>query len=115
MKNIAGNCPLCGGDYKFVCTPIDRQQLMIDENNQSAEYEGYRFVLTHSVASLLAMNGVPYKLGTIVGETVCHGIEWAAAKTALILSDNPRYYYLIEIKCSDCEFVSKRYFTDKIK
>lgn len=115
MKNIAGNCPLCGGDYKFVCTPIDRQQLMIDENNQSAVYKGARFTLTHSIALLLKMNGIPYKLGTIVGETVSHGIEWVGAKTILTLTNQSRYYYLVEIKCGACGFVSKRYFTDKLE
>ena len=112
---IAGTCPLCGGSFKFSQTTIDRRQLIIDENNKSAIYNGAKFTLTHSIAALCNLHGVPYGLGKALGSVVADGVENASARLVIAASGESRIWYLIEIKCSDCGYVVKRYYTDKIE
>lgn len=112
---IAGTCPLCGSSFKFSQTVIDKKELIIDENKKYALYNGAEFILTHSIAALCKLYGMPYGLGKAIGSVAVDVVENAGAELAIALSDESRIGYLIEIKCSVCDYVVKRYYTDKIE
>lgn len=112
---IVGKCPLCGAVYERIDTAINRKDLIIDEVSKDGFYNGAKFTLTHSVALLLHTAGVPYGLGKQAGKMITSGVENIGAEITLAVSEKSRFLYLIEIKCVNCNFVAKRYYTDKIE
>lgn len=112
---VVGTCPLCGEVYKLGHTTINRRDLIIDEVSKEGVYNGAKFTLTHSVAFLLHTVGVPYGLGKEAGKMITSGVENIMAEINLAVSGESRFFYLIEIKCVNCNFVAKRYYTDKIE
>lgn len=112
---VIGTCPLCGDVYKIRYTTINRKDLIIDEVSKEGYYNGAKFALTHSVAFLLNTYGVPYGLGKEAGKMITSVVENIGAEINLAVSGKSRLLYLIEIKCVNCNFVAKRYYTDKIE
>lgn len=112
---VIGTCPVCDGVYKLRCTTINRKDLIIDENKEGF-YKNVKWALTHSVAALLNVSeGVPYGLGKEAGRVVANVVENIGAEINLRVSGKSRFVYLIEIKCVNCNFVAKRYYTDKLE
>ena len=113
---VIGICPLCGEVYKLRHTTINRKDLIIDEVSKEGCYNGVKFALTHSVAFLLYTTyGVPYGLGKEAGKMITSVVENIGAEINLAVSEKSRFFYLIEIKCVNCNFVAKRYYTDKLE
>lgn len=112
---VVGTCPLCGEVYKIRHTTINRKDLIIDEVSKEGFYNGAKFTLTHSVAFLLHTVGVPYGLGKEAGKMITSVVENIGVEINLAVSEKSRFFYLIEIKCVNCNFVAKRYYTDKIE
>ncbi len=112
---IAGNCPLCGGVFHLKPKKINRKELIIDEVSKEGVYKGVKFTLTHSVALLLNTVEIPYGLGKEIGKLVASIVENIGAEIDLEVSKKSRFFYLIEIKCVNCDFVAKSYYTDKLE
>lgn len=110
---VVGTCPICSGQIELVHTDTkDACDVMIDKANESIVYRGAGYVLVGSVSILCKINGIPF--GTKIGEVTKQTVQMASATIAAKLSDAPPKTYFFEIRCKDCHFVLKRYYTQNI-
>lgn len=120
---VLGTCPLCGKKFEFSYTIIDKEYLLKHVKKDSFDkrldiiYKGSKFVATHSIAFLLNQCNVPYGLGKALGEKAVDLAVDLGEKAfdRVLVKDVNINIYLIEIKCRKCDFVVKRYYTDKIE
>lgn len=115
------NCPICSSSISIVTTTIDKKALdreaTIDEVNKSLIYRGCKFVMAYSIGQLCKLHGVPLgrDIGNVVTSAYEQGLAYVGSEIKAKITGEPRYVYLVEIKCQECDYVVKKYFTDKIE
>lgn len=106
-------CPVCGGvvEIKLVDT-INHWDSVEESLNESIVYKGASYLFIESVACLCRINGIPMgkEIGRLARELLVNTTETVID---IIEGEQPDFY-LLEMRCSDCNMVLKRYYTPKI-
>ena len=106
-------CPVCGGvvEIKLVDT-INHWDSVEESLNESIIYKGASYVFIESVAWLCRINGIPMEkeIGRLAREVLVNTTETVIDTIVCKQPD----FYLLEMRCSDCNMVLKRYYTPKI-
>lgn len=133
-------CPICGKEVELYTSIVSKDYIKkhIDNPNDVENnlfYKGARWTFINSCGLLAKLHGIPFKVGKVMGEGIAaaevdminaasrsiergdnniatlrcafQAVSNSLGKTLNKMNDS---YAMIEIRCSACGFVLKRYY-----
>lgn len=133
-------CPICGKEVELYTSIVSKDYIKKHNDNpndieNNLFYKGARWTFINSCGLLAKLNGIPFKVGKVMGEGIADAevdmikaasrsmergdsniaalrcaFQAASNSPGKTLNKMTDSYIMIEIRCSTCSFVLKRYY-----